>query len=291
MLNLDRKPETERRIAMLIDGDNAQVSLLEPMLEEISRYGTITIRRAYGDWTQPDLAKWRKEMLAHAIQPIQQWRYTVGKNATDSALIIDAMDILYSNTVHGFCIVSSDSDYTRLGTRIRESGLFVMGMGRKQTAQAFVRACDVFVFVENLQQDEFSPLVPDDTPDTPPEIAKPASDSATPKTRRGKSSAAKTAAAKAAAAKAAAKKPVKDDDTSLLSLLHRAFNIAVQDDGWAHLGSLGQALHRIDPSFDSRTYGHKTLSLLVKSLPKAFVVKGERGDSPSAIYVRLEEES
>lgn len=144
----------ERRIAMLIDGDNAQHSLLKQMFEEASRYGEVTIRRAYGDWTEPNLANWRPVMLAHAIQPIQQWRYTTGKNATDSALIIDAMDILYAGTVQGFCVISSDSDYTRLCTRIRESGLFVMGIGRERTPEAFINACNVFVYVENLIQSD-----------------------------------------------------------------------------------------------------------------------------------------
>ncbi len=234
----------EMRIAMLIDGDNAQYSLLEPMLEEASRYGAITIRRAYGDWTTPNLAGWRPLMLAHAIQPIQQWRYTTGKNATDSALIIDAMDILYSGTVKGFCIVSSDSDYTRLGTRIRESGLFVMGMGHQRTPEAFINACNVFVYVENLQK----------TKEAPSKETNPAE-----------------------------KKPPKNN--KLVELLQRAIDISEQDDGWVHLGALGQALHRIDPSFDSRTYGHKNLSLLVKSLPEQFVVKGTKKSGSASIYV------
>ncbi len=230
---------------MLIDGDNAQHSLIEKMLEEVSRYGTATIRRAYGDWTQPNLANWRAAMLAHAIQPIQQWRYTIGKNATDSALIIDAMDILYSGTVQGFCIVSSDSDYTRLCTRIREAGFFVMGMGHKITPEAFVNACDVFVHVENL--------VPPEKPAQPQ--------------------------------KAAPKPPAAN--AKLIKLLNRAFDIAAQEDGWAHLGTLGAALHRIEPSFDSRTYGHKSLSLLIKSLPDHFTVKTEKKTGPSAIYVSM----
>jgi uncharacterized LabA/DUF88 family protein len=151
---MPQTPNSERRIAMLIDGDNAQHSLLKQMFEEVSRYGEVTIRRAYGDWTQPNLSNWRPVMLAHAIQPIQQWRYTIGKNVTDSTLIIDAMDILYSGTVQGFCVVSSDSDYTRLCMRIRESGLFVMGIGRENTPEAFIKACNVFVYVENLIQSD-----------------------------------------------------------------------------------------------------------------------------------------
>jgi hypothetical protein len=243
------KQESDRHLAMLIDGDNAQYNLFKQMLEEVSRYGTVTIRRAYGDWTQPNLANWREVMQTNAIQPIQQYSYTTGKNATDSALIIDAMDILYSGTVQGFCIVSSDSDYTRLCTRIREAGLFVMGLGRKQTPKAFVNACDVFVHVENLAQ-----------------------------------------ANKKAQPKKSEPEKVSENVAALMKLLQRAFDISEQDDGWVHLGALGQALHRLDPSFDPRTYGHKSLSLLVKSLPKQLVVKGAKKTGPSAIYVRMKDD-
>ena len=138
------------RIAMLIDGDNAQPSLIEKMLAETTKYGLITIRRIYGDWTAVNMGGWKEMLQTFAIQPIQQFRYTTGKNATDSAMIIDAMDILYSGGVDGFCLVSSDSDYTRLATRIREKGFFVMGIGKKITPRAFVNACDVFVYTENL---------------------------------------------------------------------------------------------------------------------------------------------
>jgi uncharacterized LabA/DUF88 family protein len=265
---------------MLIDGDNAQHSLLKQMFEEASRYGEVTIRRAYGDWTEPNLANWRPVMLAHAIQPIQQWRYTTGKNATDSALIIDAMDILYSGTVQGFCVISSDSDYTRLCTRIRESGLFVMGIGREKTPEAFINACNVFVYVENLIQSD--------------EIKEP--DEVNIATTVKKTDEARTPAAIKAPAKtsATAKKPTKaKPDTSqkdLLNLLRRAFDIAVQDDdGWVHLGPLGNALQRIEPSFDSRTYGFKSLSLLIKSMPKQVEVKGAKKTGASTIYARMKD--
>jgi uncharacterized LabA/DUF88 family protein len=247
-LEMAESRETERRLALLIDGDNAQHSLIEPILEEVSRYGTVTIRRAYGDWTQPNLANWRPVMLAHAIQPIQQWRYTTGKNATDSALIIDAMDVLYSGTVQGFCIVSSDSDYTRLGTRIRESGLFVMGVGRKLTPDAFIKACDVFVHVENLTQP------------APPSQPK----------------------------KVNTEKP-SNTSSALMNLLLRAFEISAEEDGWVKLSTLGDALHRLDPSFDSRTYGHKSLSLLIKSLQKQIIIKGSKKTGPATIYVRIKD--
>ena len=147
---VESQTSTDRRIAMLIDGDNAQPSLIEEMITETGRYGLVTIRRIYGDWTTPNMGGWRDTLNTHAIQPIQQFRYTVGKNATDSAMIIDAMDILYGGAVNALCLVSSDSDYTRLATRIREKGVFVLGIGRKTTPRAFVNACDVFIYTENL---------------------------------------------------------------------------------------------------------------------------------------------
>ena len=145
-----------QRIAMLIDGDNAQPSMIEKMLAETTKYGLITIRRIYGDWTASNMGGWKDVLQTHAIQPIQQFRYTVGKNATDSAMIIDAMDLFYSGAVDGFCLVSSDSDYTRLATRIREQGIFVMDNNKKQTPRAFANACDLFVYVENLGPAESS---------------------------------------------------------------------------------------------------------------------------------------
>lgn len=139
-----------RNLAILVDGDNAQPSLIENVLAETAKYGVVTTRRIYGDWTAPQMTGWKEALHTHAVQPIQQFRYTVGKNATDSALIIDAMDLLHSDTVDGFCIVSSDSDYTRLATRIREQGFFVMGIGRTDTPKSFVNACEIFVYTEIL---------------------------------------------------------------------------------------------------------------------------------------------
>ena len=140
----------QQRFAVLIDGDNAQASLLPQILAEVSKVGLITIKRIYGDWTTTNMNSWKESLHKHAIQPIQQFRYTVGKNATDSAMIIDAMDLLHSNDVDGFCIVASDSDYTRLATRIREEGLFVIGVGEKKTPEAFTNACNQFIYCENL---------------------------------------------------------------------------------------------------------------------------------------------
>lgn len=259
MREMPQTQNSERRVAMLIDGDNAQHSLLKQMLEEASRYGEVTIRRAYGDWTQQNLANWRPIMLTHAIQPIQQWRYTIGKNATDSALIIDAMDILYSGAVQGFCVVSSDSDYTRLCTRLRESGLFVMGIGREQTPEAFINACNVFVYSENLMKSTKVKTPAAVKPDT--------------------------------AAKTPAKAKSKAAPKGVVNLLHRAFDISAQDDdGWVHLGALGNALQRIEPSFDSRTYGFKSLLLLIKSLPEEIDVKGAKKTGASTIHVRMKDD-
>lgn len=240
-----------RRIAVLIDGDNAQPSLIEQMVAEASKYALVTIRRVYGDWTTPYMKSWKGILNAHAIQPIQQFRYTVGKNATDSALIIDAMDILYEGTVNGFCLISSDSDYTRLATRIREKGLFVMGIGQKSTPRAFVNACEVFVYTENLLTEKEMPKV------TP-----------LPK-----------------------KTNVANIPADPLPVLKDAFDMAAQEDGWAFLGAVGDRLRQLDPGFDSRTYGHKQLSQLIRAYPNVFEVKEKESRSgPSPIYVRRKDE-
>jgi len=244
------------RMAMLIDGDNAQPSLIEKMLAETTKYGLITIRRIYGDWTAVNMGGWKEMLQTFAIQPIQQFRYTIGKNATDSAMIIDAMDILYGGGVDGFCIVSSDSDYTRLATRIREKGFFVMGIGKKITPRAFVNACDVFVYTENL--------VPHPEPS---------------KSGNGRK---KT--------KTTTPEPPEPATSDPLPLLKSAFDIAVQDDGWAFLGTLGHHIRQLDPGFDSRTYGHKQLSLLIQGFPKVFEIKEVKSeDGTSVIYVHLKE--
>ena len=241
-----------RRLAILIDGDNAQPSLIDKMLSESNKYGTITIRRTYGDWTTSNMSGWKDTLQTFAIQPIQQFRYTIGKNATDSAMIIDAMDLLYSGTVDAFSLVSSDSDYTRLATRIREKGFFVMGIGQKKTPRAFVNACDVFVYTENL----------------------------VPKKPSKKQTTQKKGAPEA-------KEPPTPDPTPLLK---QAFGNAVQEDGWAFLGTLGHHLRQLDPGFDARTYGHSQLSALIRTYPKIFDIKEVKGDEGNAaIYVRLKE--
>jgi uncharacterized LabA/DUF88 family protein len=151
---------SQKRIAVLIDADNAQPSIMEGLLSEIAKFGVASVRRIYGDWTKPSLTGWKSVLLEHSIHPVQQFRYTVGKNATDSAMIIDAMDLLYTRRFDGFCLVSSDSDFTRLASRIREEGLLVYGFGEKKTPKAFVSACDKFIFTEVLRfQDNAEPAV------------------------------------------------------------------------------------------------------------------------------------
>jgi len=218
--------DIERRIAILIDGDNAQASLIEQILVEAGKYGSATIRRVYGDWTTPNMNSWKDTLNIHAFQPIQQFRYTVGKNATDSAMIIDAMDIMHSNQVDGFCLVSSDSDYTRLATRIRESGLLVVGIGEKKTPRAFVSACNVFIYTENISR------------------------------RRGSSGSSKPRKTN----------HMSTQEKELVELVSQAMDmVGPDDDGWTRLSEVGTALRRIDPGFDPRSYGHRQLSQMIKN--------------------------
>jgi Fe-S-cluster formation regulator IscX/YfhJ len=245
------KSLSRNKIAMLIDGDNAQASLLPQMLVEAGRHGQVTVRRIYGDWTTNSMNSWKDILNFHAFQPIQQFRYSVGKNATDSAMIIDAMDILHSNVVDGFCLVSSDSDYTRLATRIRETGIFVMGIGKKNTPKAFVNACDVFVYTENL---------------------------ITEKKSTQKQSPAKSG-----------KKKDEREDSDPLPILTQAFEMAVGQDGWAPLAGMGNALYQLDPGFDPRTYGHKQLSKMIINLKEKFEMRTQSLDGTSILYVKVKE--
>ncbi len=254
---------------MLIDGDNAQSSLLPQMLVETGKYGMVTVRRIYGDWTTANMNSWKDVLNFHAIQPIQQFRYTIGKNATDSAMIIDAMDIMHAKVVEGFCLISSDSDYTRLATRIRESGIFVMGIGEKKTPKPFVNACDVFVYTENL-------------------VARPKPTPAKPRTQRADSKK-KEKEEPVAAVVAPVVLPVAEPDAELLQMMQKAFEIAVQEDGWARLDLMGSALYQMDPGFDPRTYGHRQLSRLVGNLKEDFEMRVQETDGSSLFYVRMKE--
>ena len=229
------------RLAVLIDADNASADLIEPLLAEVATYGVASVKRIYGDWTQPNLGSWKQKLVAHAIQPMQQFGYTTGKNATDSALIIDAMDLLYTGNFDGFCLVSSDSDFTRLATRLRESGKKVYGFGERKTPRSLIAACDKFVYVDILRPD-------------PPEAP-------VAKGRVGKGI--KTATQKAVGA---SPKPA-PSDKRLRALFDAALEASADDDGWAHLGAIGQYINKQQPDFDARNYGQKRLSDLVKAAP------------------------
>ena len=250
----------EARLAVLIDADNASAQHVERLLVEIAKYGTATVRRAYGDWTSTQLVKWKSELLAHSVQPIQQFAYTVGKNSTDSALIIDAMDLLHGGTVDGFCLVSSDSDFTRLAARIREQGLMAYGFGQRKTPKPFVAACTKFVYVENLAGEEVA-----------------TKQKATPE----------AATASAATATKAQAKPSLKGDAKLATLLSEAVETAADDDGWAQLGSVGSNLSRLASDFDTRTWGYSKLTDLLKAHPGYDVESRSRGDGkPKAAVVR-----
>ena len=239
--------EAKFNIAVLIDGDNAQAKLIKEILEEVSKYGKATIRRIYGDWTTSQMNSWKEIINQYSINPIQKFSYTTGKNSTDSSLIIDAMDVLHSKSVDGFCIVSSDSDYTGLAKRIREEGLFVMGIGRKTTPIAFVNSCEIFTFSENLIE-EIIEIKHQHTTDIKP----------------------KKTPAKTIEKIIELKKGYPKLD---LSLIDKAFEISTNEEDETYISKVGATLRKIDPSFDSRTYGFKTLTQLFDSIVKYKVVK------------------
>ena len=265
--------EKTRKVALLIDGDNAQPSLIGQILTEAGKYGLVTIRRIYGDWTTVNMSGWKNALHDSAIQPIQQFRYTIGKNATDSAMIIDAMDILHGHLVDGFCIVSSDSDYTRLATRIREMGFFVMGIGKRSTPKAFVNGCNVFIYTENL------------VPRGRERETR----------RRDRGGAGRKGGGKETREEHEEREDREDREDKTgkydpVPLLKGAFDMAVHEDGWANLGEIGFYLRQLDPGFDPRTYGFKQLSQLIKSQQALFEVQS-RGDEAggAAIYIRMRE--
>ena len=224
--------EKDLKLAVLIDGDNIPSAYVKEMLEEIAKYGNPTIKRIYGDWTKPTLTKWKKLLLENAITPIQQYGYTTGKNATDSAMIIDAMDILYSEKVNGFCLVSSDSDFTRLATRLREAGMNVIGIGEKKTPEPFIVACDKFIYIEILRN-------------------------------RSKES-----ESNVTSSKSAKKSEVDKITPKVIKLIATTISDLADDDGWAFLGDVGSLLQKKQPNFDSRNYGFEKLTPLIKSIGK-----------------------
>jgi len=246
--------ENAARLAVLIDADNAQPGIIDQLLAEVAKYGTAHVKRAYGDWTGTNLKGWKDQLLAQSIQPIQQFAYTTGKNATDSAMVIDAMDLLYSGRFDGFCLVSSDSDFTRLASRLRESGLTVYGFGERKTPKAFVAACDKFIYIENLAH--------------------------------GRSESAGTVDAAPPAVPRATGAQLKRD-AALVSLLRHAVEAGSDDDGWAPLGQVGTLVTKQRPDFDSRSYGYAKLSDLISATTLFELERRSLGDGrPGVIYTR-----
>jgi len=221
----------QAKLAVLIDADNTQPAIIEGLLDEVAKYGIASVKRIYGDWTSTNLRSWKDRLLEYAIQPIQQFSYTSGKNATDSAMIIDAMDLLYTEKLDGFCVVSSDSDFTRLAARLRESGRIVYGFGEKKTPRAFVSVCDKFVYTEILR---------DNQEETDDEDAKPTA------------------------------KPKKDFkvDRKLLKLLRETVDDMAEESGWAYLGGVGHKINNRSADFDPRNYGFKKLGDMFRAIPQ-----------------------
>ena len=241
---------SDLNLAVLIDGDNVPSTYVKEMLEEIAKYGNPTLKRIYGDWTRPSLGKWKKVLLENAITPIQQYGYTRGKNATDSAMIIDAMDILYSGKVNGFCLVSSDSDFTRLAIRLREAGMTVFGIGEKKTPEPFIASCDRFIYLEILHAESEEA----NDKETAAEGRKARIDKVNPK---------------------------------LIKLLTSTISDLEDEEGWAFLGEVGALLQKKQPNFDSRNYGFSKLTPLIKSIPqfKIEIRKNPRGNK-NLVYVK-----
>lgn len=240
--------ETANKLAVLIDADNAQPAIIEGLLAEIAKYGTANVKRIYGDWTSTKLRGWKEHLLQHSIQPIQQFGYTTGKNSTDSAMIIDAMDLLYTEQFDGFCIVSSDSDFTKLAARIRETGLTVYGFGEQKTPEPFVAACDKFIYTEVLRSEE--------------------------ETEREHSF------------KRMSTNELKQD-TKLVNLTRNAIEASSDESGWAHLGQVGSYIAKQSPEFDPRNYGYQKLGELVKAIGLFEIEERSTGQGQSkAIYIK-----
>ena len=234
------------RLAVLIDADNVPYANVKAMLAEIARYGTPTIKRIYGDWTQPTLSGWKKVLLENAVTPIQQYSYTTGKNSTDSAMIIDAMDILYTNRVDGFCLVSSDCDFTRLATRLREAGKLVIGIGEQKTPTPFISACDRFIYLEILSDDKKEKQRSMKARGSQPALEEPG-----------------IGMLAAAVRQKGNRLPQEVSEMIIVSV-----NDLADENGWAFLGDVGNLLLKKQPSFDSRNYGYQKLSQLIQAMDR-----------------------
>lgn len=249
--------ETENKIAMLIDADNVSHRNIKEMTDELARFGNLTIKRIYGDFTKPSMNGWKDVLLENAINPIQQYNYTTGKNATDSSMIIDAMDILYSNQVDIFCLVSSDSDFTRLAMRLREAGKEVIGMGMKQTPKPFIAACNKFIYLEVLS---FS-LEPEQIKTISPEPASIVEGKSVPASGEGEKQQIENVP----------ELTIKQETVpAFLSNTGEAVDSVANDSGWSQLGDVGNLLVKKDPAFDTRNYGFKKLSSLIEAYPSYF---------------------
>jgi hypothetical protein len=253
----------ELKLAVLIDADNVPYSNVKGMMEEIAKYGTPTTKRIYADWTKPNAGGWKSVLLEYAITPIQQYSYTVGKNSSDSALIIDAMDLLYSDKVDGFCIVSSDSDFTRLAIRLRESGMKVIGIGEKKTPNPFIVACDRFIFIEVLE----GAIKKKKTKQT---VSSPAADTKDIKKTVPKETAIKI-------------------DNQTIELIEDTIDAVGDDDGWAFLGDVGNLIVKKKPEFDPRSFGFNKLTPMLKSLTDILEIDERDSDKKGIkhVYVRL----
>ncbi len=246
--------ETQKRLAVLIDADNSQPAIMEGLLEEVANYGISSIKRIYGDWSSDAMRGWKNILLDYSIQPVQQYPYTRGKNATDMKMIIDAMDILYSERMDGFCLVSSDSDFTPLAQRIRQEGLTVYGFGEQKTPKAFVRACDRFIYNDVLRQQTST----DNKETTNAPIT----------TRRLSANDLK-------------------QDTRLVTMIRNGIEDAADDTGWASLGVVGQKVANSNPDFDPRNFGYKKLGELIRAMQLFEVDERPMENSPAHnIYIR-----
>ena len=245
---MDTSPFNQHKLVVLIDADNASPNIIYELMNEIAKYGIAIVKRIYGDWTSPNLKGWKEVLLEHAIQPIQQFGYTVGKNSTDNAMIIDAMDLLYTGKFDGFCIVSSDSDFTRLASRIRESGHTVYGFGERKTPKPFISACDKFIYTEILK-------VKEEEIETAPKKY-------TTKELKG--------------------------NTSLVNLLRSAVSASMDENGWSFLGAVGQHINNQAPEFDPRNYGFTKLKEVIKAIQLFDIDerKDEKAPNIKQIYIR-----
>jgi len=267
-----------KRFALLIDADNAQAKAIDAILTEAARYGDVTSRRCYGDWTNTQLGPWKIVLNKHAIQPMQQFAYTLGKNATDSALIIDAMDLLYTGKFNGFFLVSSDSDFTKLATRLREAGLEVIGIGRRLTPEPFRAACNKFIFTETIMDDETSV----------DEIKKNTTSVETSATVSQNNNKTISPVSKIDKNVQSTKNVDPSKDKMLKKLIKEAIESASEEDGWANLGGVGSYIPRVDSSFDPRNYGFDKLGKLIKSLDYV-EVQQKSIDSGSNTYIRFKD--